>query len=254
MPTIVWKGNPALFTAGVNTVLLEQPDSPQYVFNKQVKCTRKFRGLHSLCLSSAPGRGTVGTGAMAGWLVSQSTVNRLPKQIGELVIEYGGDMGGGGGGGGGGPIVLPEDDFDLDPFEVNPKTERHPFFSTLTPAERAAVRDSIDNPVATARATAYAALGTLAKKLADKLQAGQETYYLAGDTYTWTTHSWTLPGSLSMGGVLESPGGPLAGHLNTTDFGWLRKADRLNFNGQYYILTSVWMAGPNGHWDTDLCS
>ena len=246
MPTVVWKGKSSLFTAGVNTVLVEQPDSPTYVWGES--CVRKFKGLHSLCMSSGVDPYTLGTGAMSGWYVTKCTVNRLPKQIGELIIEYK-PVGGSGGSGGG--SALPADEVGLEPFEINPRLETNSYFTTLTPTELASVRDAVDG-VDPTRSTAYAALGVLAKKLADKQRKGMDSYYLAGITYTWATYSWSMPGSMSLGGVIEAPGGPWSSDLNTTDFAWLRQADSLSFDGSKYKLTSRWIGAPNGHWDTDI--
>jgi hypothetical protein len=246
MPTIVWKGNPALFTAGVNTVLVEQPDSPLYTFDDLPTCVRRYRGLHSLCLSSGLYKGTLGTGAMAGWIVKKSTIKREAKQIGELTIDWqmlatAGESG---------SLQLPADEFDLQPFEVNPKTEQHPFFSALDDEKRVAVRTVVDSEATKDRATKLAALDSLSLNLAQKLMKGRDSYYLAGWTYTWTTYSWDLPTAMA-GGVIEAPAGPLAGYfVGTID--WLRQADSLQPTPTHFKLTKTWLGGPNGHWDTDL--
>jgi hypothetical protein len=250
--SISWSGNPSLFTGGVNTVLVEQPDSPIYEFTRTTaKCTRKFRGLHSLCLSDALSPGTVGSGDMSGWIVSKSTINRLPKQIGELVIEYDATAAGGAGG----VAVLPLDEYDLQPFEINPRTEQNPFFNDLTADERADVRRAVDSQDDAVRSTKYAALGTLAKKLADKLIAGRDSFYLAGWTYTWSSYSWDLPDTIDNGGYIAAPGGPLETLIaSNSSVTWLRQCDHLEWTGHCYKITRTWLGAPNGHWDTDLYS
>jgi len=249
--TIVWKGKSSLFTAGVNTVLVEAPDSPKYTFATPFTCIRKFTGLHSLCIASAPFPRSYGVGSMAGWMIKQSTVDRKPKQIGELTIEYVGAGGDSGGGGDPGPgAILPPDEYGLHPFEVNPKLEQHPLFASLDRATRAAVRTAVDSQTSATRDSSYTGLSTLAKKLADKLLEGKETYYLAGWTYTWSTYSWAIPG-LTDGGTIETPGGPLASYLGT-GVDWLRHADDLDFNGQHHKKTLTWLGGPAGHWDSEL--
>lgn len=250
MPTVVWKGKSSLFTAGVNTTLVEQPDSPQYVLGEKAVCVRKFKGLHSLCISSAVGRGTLGTGSMSGWMVSKCTINRLPKQIGELVIEY--EAFASGSGGPGGSLVLPPDEFDLNPFEINPRIERNPYFNDLDSDMRKKVeiavqsRKSLGSPE-------YDALNALGLILAAKITKGIETYYKVGWTYTWTTYSWDEPASVDGGGYIDSPAGPLSSLLSgASGYDWLRQADVLTNNGSYYKLTQSWMGANDGHWDTDL--
>jgi hypothetical protein len=250
MPTVVWKGKSALFTAGVNTTLVEQPESPNYKFGDRSTCTRTFKGLHSLCLSSAVGRGTIGTGSMSGWVVTSCEVKRESKQIGTLVIEYEATAAGGGGTG---ALTLPPDEFELVPFEINPRLEQHPNFSAITADERKNVRLAVDSQDDTKLAAAYALLTGDAVDLADQLRKGVETYYWAGWTYTWSTYSWDIPSSVSAGGVIETPAGPLASLIATNPgIDWLRQADTLNFDGTKYKLSSVWLGAAGGHFDPDL--
>jgi hypothetical protein len=236
MPTVIWKGRSDLFTAGVNTTLLEQPDSPQWVYGDKIRCVKKYRGLHSLCLSSAPYKGTAGSGALAGMVVAQSTVNRLPKQVGELVIEY---VGAGGQTG----QQLNPDTFGLMPTEVNPRLENHPLFEDLTDAEREIVRSWVDSSTAGTRAAEKAKLTgqpneAIALQLGAKLLRGQDSYYLAGWTYTWSTYWWSMP-TFDEGGYIATPGGPLAGLLGS-GLAWLRLADEHDFDGSQHRLTSAW--------------
>jgi len=244
MPAIIWKGKSDLFTAGVNTVLVEQADSPEYVFGEKVTCVRKFKGLHSLCVSSAISRGAIGTGDMAGFWVTRSLVRRQARQIGELVIEYEAYDSSSG-------ASLPPDEYGLHPFEVNPKTEQHPLFASLTEAERELVRGWVDAPDPTTRATNKALVtGALAQQLGGKLLSGIETYYLAGWTYSWSLYSWSIP-TVVDGGYVETPGGPLNGYLGS-GVDWLRQADDLTFDGSNHKLTRTWLGGPTGQWDADL--
>lgn len=244
MPSVIWKGRADLFTDGVNTTLLETPDSPQYTFGERTTCIRKFRGLHSLCLSSAVPRGAIGTGDMAGFYVSQCQVNRMPKQVGELIISYEAYSSSSG-------ATLPPDEYGLRPFEVNPKIERHPLFADLTDEEREDVRAWVDAPDPTTRAAnKLLVTDATAQLLGQKLLKGLESYYLAGWTYSWSLYSWTIP-TLTNGAYIETPGGPLAGYLGT-GVDWLRQADDMEFDGFKYKLTRTWLGGPTGHWDTDI--
>lgn len=256
MPTITWKGKPSLFTAGVNTVLVEQPNSPKYSFkNNSAVCTRRYKGLHSLCISSMPALGTVGTGDMSGWIVTGVDINREPRQIGELIVEWGVSPNGGASGTG---LVLPSDEIGLMPFEINPNVERHPFFNDLTQEEREIVRGWVAAPTVAARTSEAAKIvgkphQALAQNLAAKLFKGIETYYFAGWTYTWTTYSFSLPSTMDSGSYIDTPGGPLASLLaSNTEIDWLREADSLDPGTYPYKKTKTWVGASNGHWDSDL--
>lgn len=235
MPTVVWKGRSDLFTAGVNTVLVEQPDSPQWVFADRIAAVQKFRGLHSLALSSRQLKGTAGSGAWTGYRVAKCTVNRMPKQIGELIIEWegaGGETG----------QQLNATTYGLMPSELNPRLERHPYFEDLTEAEREIVRQWVDASTQTARAKAKdqisGANAAIMTALGEKLLRGQDAYYLAGWVYTWTTYWWDLP-TIDPGGYITTPGGPLAGLLGSS-LAWLRLADEHDFDGNQHRLTTTY--------------
>jgi hypothetical protein len=239
MPEIIWKGRSDLFTDGENTTLLEAPDSPQWIFGDKIRCIRKYRGLHSLCFASAPFKGTAGSGAMAGLVVAQSTVNRMPKQVGELVIEWhgAGEQTG---------QQLTPDTYGLMPTEVNPSLQSHPYFSTLTESHVSLVNAWVSASTALARSESKAKVlaitptetKNLAVKLGEKMIRGQDSYYLAGWTYTWTSYWWTLP-TVNDGGSIETPGGPLAGLLGSS-LAWLRLADEHDFDGTQHRLTRAW--------------
>jgi hypothetical protein len=254
MATVVWKGNPALFTAGVNTVLVEQPESPAYEFSKDgPKCTRTFRGLHSLCLDSGLAPGTVGTGDMSGWLVTKCSVKRLPRQIGELVIEYGATAAGGAGG----LAVLPVDEYDLQPFEAPRALESHPRYSGLDETVQAKVRDWVNCQDPDGRTTRKALLtgNALALELGNFLLKGVSEFYFAGWTYTWTTYSWTLPDTIDNGGYIAAPGGPLASLLAAnTAVVWLRQCDHMEWTGTSYKLTRTWLGASDGRWAPEIYS
>jgi hypothetical protein len=251
MPDIIWKGKSSLFTAGVNTVLVEQPDSPEFNYGEVPTCTRKYKGLHSLCKSSALYSGTLGTGDMDGWTVKSSKVTRAPRQIGLLEVQWQmtGAIGSGGGEGGGGELQLPQDEYGLQPFDINPKIERHSIYADFDEEQWAEVRAVVDGTISDDRERFVASLTPLQTALVEKLHRGQENYYLAGWTYSWSTHHWDVP-TLSAGGFLETPGGPLAGYLGS-GIHWLRQADSLEFNGTTNKRTMTWIGGPVGHWDTD---
>lgn len=247
MPTVVWKGKSTLFTAGVNTVLVEQPDSPQYKFGDRSTCVRTFKGLHSLCLTSAVGKGTIGTGDMTGWVVSECEVRREPKQVGTLVITYEAASSGGTG-----ALTVPPDEVGLVPFDTNPRVETHPAFAALTDAQRRDVRLAVDSQSDEVQAEKLAGLSGSALLLAQKLAKGVETWYQAGWTYTWSQYSYDLPSSMDAGGYVDTPGGPLGSLLaSNPDISWLRQADSMDPGAYPYKITYTWV-GAIVEWDSDL--
>lgn len=248
MPTVVWKGKSSLFTAGVNTTLVEQPDSPKYKFGDRSTCTRKFKGLHSLCLSSAVGQGAVGTGDMSGWVVANCDVERESKQIGTLVIEYEATAAVGGGPG----LVLPVDTASCHPFEINPRVETHPNYQSFDADMFKEVQACANMAIPGERDRLYSALTAEEKQLVDFITRGVETFYLAGVSYTWTSYSWDFPSDYSSGGFIESPAGPIASELADLGLSWLRQADDVESLGSYFRHSRTWMGAPSGHWSPDL--
>jgi hypothetical protein len=259
---LVWKGKASLFTGDVNTVLVEDADSPQYNFGEKITCTRKYSGLHSLCLASALYKGISGIPAnlppayggldMTGWYVAKSTVNKRDKQIGHLIVEWEGPSYGFGSY----PETTKPDTWSLTPTDINPRIELHTRYAAFTKEERAAIRAWVDAPNEEDRDEALASLPavvnsarlSMAYELGEKILSGQDSYYIAGWTYTWTSYYWAIP-AVSDGGRIETPTGPMAGLLGT-GLVWLRKADEADFDGTIYKLTRTWLGADK--WDTDL--
>src|SRR5262245_56110105 len=79
MPSALWRGD---------NILVEQPGSPEWGFADQVTLKRVWRGPYALALSSAPLKGTLGTGLAAGMVVAKSKVTSEKGGIGLLVVEY----------------------------------------------------------------------------------------------------------------------------------------------------------------------
>ena len=232
-----------------------------------------WRGPYSLCRSSAVLRGTYGTGNRLGWVCTGSVLKMEKKGIGHLIItwEPGGPEAD--------PDLLPLDDFKEEAVELYPKVERHrnltgaPFPSanpndSITPETiglcyqvvrgssafarsdaMQAITDMPSRPAPPPAGSSWAWQAFWARGLADWLQKGHETYYLAGKKYTYMRHFFTLP-ETTLGGVIQAPlWGPFAGD---TTLSWLRLADviePIGVNGSAYRLTSTWLGGPGGHWD-----
>jgi hypothetical protein len=251
---VIWKGQPTNY-------LVELPDSGSIALNDRSTYIRKYAGLYdpTVLLSILP-RGTFGTGGMAGWVVADCRAERHPdkKSLGILTLTWEA-------GGAYATIPLPIDEFDVQPQELYPKIERHPIFKTpvqitadscsdayavvygSNKANRKDAKKIIDNYT-------DADQKALAIKLYTKLKNGEETYYKSAIRYSWHQHSYTLP-TLSVGGAIETPGGPLAGYFYGLDF--LRLADSLmpaGINGSMYKRTRTWLGALAGYWDDELYS
>lgn len=231
----VWVGN--------NTTLVELANSGEKVFGDKVRLVKRYSSTYAVCLAAALSKGTTGSGGTAGYRVSQSTVTKDRGGMGFLTIDWEANSSSSG-------ADLPPDEYGLLPFEVNPRLEQHPLFAALTDAQREDVREAIDHSDINNRKSAIAALTGEPLLLAQKLLKGIDSYYLAGWTYQWTFYGWTIP-TISDGGVVETPGGPLDGYLGT-GVDWLRQADSYEFTGTHHRLTRTWLGGPTGHWDSDL--
>lgn len=238
----------AVIRKGNITTLTEHKTSPRYEFSSRNTCTKILEGVLAVCLSTAPARGTFGTGDQAGYRVERSTVEPLGNGFGRLTIIYeaGGD--------GASDSLLPADEYSAEPFEVNPAVEKHPNFTAITQDTLIKINSVRDSAIGTERVTAKDEINAAGPASAIKLLAlklkGVESFYLAGIKYTWTKHYWTIP-AMTFGGYINAPSGPLAAYF-TSGLSWLRQSDSLSFDGTKYRLTRSWIGGPSGHWDTDL--
>jgi hypothetical protein len=256
MSLIVWKGP--------TNALVYQPNSPRLVYGDRVKAVDIYKGQQSLCAESMLARGTFGTGLRAGWVVNQCTCDTSRGDIGTLTIEWEA-------GGSSADQPLPTGDFSLEPQEIYPKVERNQFFTGITADTVSAVYNclySFDrsgansaNTIIQERVTnaqdggASGIQTAFAFELLQKLQNGEESYYIAGYRYSFSTYSYTAP-SLSPGGIIGTPAGPIAGDL-PNGVQWLRLADKIEpagVNGSMYKYTQNWIGGPSGYWDSDLYS
>ncbi len=252
-PTIIWKG--AL-------TLIAQPESGAASLADRVMLTDIYRGPIDICNASVLRRGTFGTGLRLGWVVTSSKVDPEKKGIGKLTITW--ELGGAFAN----PAFLPLDEFDVQPVELNPKVERHPYFygsgypgdpnDKISPSTISLCYSAINAPTTEARNTAIQNINNLSdsaqktwgKTLLDLLLQGNETYYLIGLRYHWTWYSFTTP-ALNRGGSLSSPLGPMSGRL-PGDLNWVRLADTIQsagVNGSVFKITSSWVGTPAGYWN-----
>jgi hypothetical protein len=218
--------------------LVEQANSPQLEYTgNSARRTRSFKGLHSLCLTSIPYPGTIGTAADAGWVVESSSVAREKGDIGILTVVWipapfviiG-------------TIPLPPDEAGIAPTALNPKIERHPRYNSLTPQQLQNVQDALAAGAGGDTSKAYLDLPARGQELYTKISQGWETFYLAGMTYSWAKYYYSLP-ALSLGSYPETPGGPLAPYLR--NMSCLRAADSLVWAQYCWKLTRTWLAMPN---------
>jgi hypothetical protein len=268
---LTWKGA---------TGLVPQWSGADLQLADRVTDTDVYRGPIGMCRYQTLLRGTYGSGARLGWVVTSSKAASERKGIGTLTInwEVGGPYAN--------PMYLPLDDFRSEPVELYPKVERNKrLFGPTYPANPG------DRISAYTIALCYQAVhgvypsntqarGQLANMgefdpdsdflpegsnwidqwgfggtLLSWLDHGNETYYQAGTKYSHIWHSFTWP-ELSNGGVVEPfpSGGPRMGDASLS---WLRLADTpepAGVNGSVYKVTSTWLGGPNGHWDAVLYS
>lgn len=231
----IWKGS---------TSLTEHKESPVWDYGESVTVTQIYEGPYATCLAAASPNGTIGTGDLASFMVARCTVTKRAGGIGRMVLVW--VMGGTG-------VTLPTvslpaSEEDLEPFELNPKLERHPRYAELTLEEVQNVRTAVDG-AADERDAAFDWIwnngSAAAIELYDKRARGTETYYLAGFRYAVTSYYWALP-ALTDGGYIEALGGALSG------FSCLRVADRVSLQNGVWRVTRNWLCGPSGHWDADL--
>ena len=233
---------------GPTNQLLEMPDSPVYDLGQtNPTCTRTYMGPHALVLASILPRGTVGTGVMAGWIVTRCNAARQRGALGKLVITYGANGTASG-------QQLPPDEFNITPFEVNPRLELNKRyqaggFMALTDADFQIIDTALkafDKP-----GTTNITLTGAQQDLFNKKKRGTTNFYLAGFKYTWTRSYYLLTGVANVGGYIETPGGPLASFIPYA-FSSLRQADDIKWTGALYKYTQSWLTAPAGHFDPDL--
>jgi hypothetical protein len=259
------------------SALIEQPESRRRENGDSQAETRIYVASYTVCLAAQKVKGTAGTDDLLGYVIRSSTVEPIRGLAARLVDVWvaGGDDAD--------PetIALPPDEFSLQSQDLNPPLEKNAFFSMAAAsttrynaagatgttsahktliawvrqagvladetetnvAWNALIKFVTDNPSDQAMAEALV--------LADLLRKGTSNYYRASFVYSWTQYSYTLP-TFSVGGSVETPGGPLASAISGLSLSCLRQADNLAWDGSRYSLTKSWLCGPDGQWDADL--
>lgn len=230
--------------------LVEQPDSRSREWTRDGGLieTRIYVAEYDVAVAGQKSPYTVGTGDLTGFIIRSSTVQAMRPLLGKLVDVWQA------GGEDGDPEAnpLPSDTVSVSGTNQSPKTERHPRYISLASiaGELGYVEDALRGATPTKRDDAYAELSALGQELVDKIRAGNESFYMASLRYSWTSYYYTAP-TMYRGGWVEPPGGPLAGYF-VGSISWLREADDLNFDGNFWQLTRNWLGGPNGSWDNQL--
>jgi hypothetical protein len=246
MPSPIWKGT---------TALLFQPDSGRLSMADRVTFTDVYKGPDSVCRAGLLRRGTYGSGERDGWVVTSSVVEPDKGTVSKLTINWEA------GGPSASSIFLPLSEFDSQVVELYPKIERAGFFADITRDTLSAAYSAVLGATKAQRDAAWSYLNglddpqkTLGLKLVQKLQNGEESWYVAGMRYMFIYYSFSLP-TLSLGGFIETPS--IAASVGLGSMSWLRLADffqSAGVNGSAYRVTQTWLGGPEGHWDTDIYS
>lgn len=245
MPLPIWKG----FSG-----LIIQPESGKLSLSDRATFTDVYKGPAATCEGGVLRRGTFGSGDRAGWVVTSSISENEKGGIGKLTINW--EAGGASASAG----LLPLSEFDSQVVELYPKIERNAFFAGITRDTISAAYAAVLGATKAQRDAAYAYVSGLSDptqqnlglKLISKLQMGEESWYLAGMRYMYIWYSFTAP-ALNMGGYVDSPA--FATTFGIASYDWLRLADFVQaagVNGSAFKVTSTWLGGPGGYWDTDI--
>jgi len=230
------------YSPSLSTQLIERSDSGVWEIGTLTRRTQILEGKLALAIAAVPGRGWLGSGSYAGWIVDSATLTP-DKGRAVLVIRYSAAVGSSG-------VPLPEDEWRVEMFEDNPRLERHPRYSGLSASDLEDVQTALQSHDDAERASAYTGLSATGKELVDKIRKGQESYYRAAARYSWTESDYVAPPT-TIGGYIESPYGPGAPYV-APSYSWLRLADSIDYLNGLYRTTRVWLGGPSGHWDADI--
>lgn len=260
-PTPSWQGT---------TALMEQPNSPSRTVGETIKVTRIFRGPYDTCLAAQPYKGDLGTGGIVNnLLVTDSTVAHDRANVGVLTINYEGL---------GDATNLPPDELTVGGERVDVALEKHKRYANvlagaagrqrledirsllLTPYDPDddvfdpriyIIQDDVTDDTRTDLGCVYDVLVT---ELYDKMVREFKTYVVFPPDVQIVTYSLAIPTDGNMGGTMEVP------YFNglsietifpgALTYNFLRKGDKIAWNGTYWKIEKSWMAGPN--LDTDI--
>jgi hypothetical protein len=238
MPTPKYQGS-----SGVNLA----PESGLLKLAERITFQQVLRSRsYSTALTQAQlfPRGTTGTVGGVAMIVDDTTLESERGGIGKITINWAR------------LDTPPPDEYSVVPFEINPRVELADYFSSLTSDDLDKAHSLFKGSTAAIRSNLDAIIGsvthaTLIRSLIAKWRRGQETFYFAGLKYVWTSYSYSRP-TVDSGGFQQAPLGPMMGDASFTGMGWLRLSDEMVYQNGLFKLTSSWMGGPSGWWDSDI--
>ena len=233
-----------------DTALIDQPDSPKWVFGDQVTMQRNFMATnYQVAKDAAPMKGAIGTGIAQGLIVRESQVTRVRGSAGSLQITYENFPGAIPGQG----AQLPADEAEV----VNEKLERalpkHERYASLTETLLNHINVLLETTDEGKRTTALTAVvgppgNALANELYQKLKRGETHYLIYAPVYRKVLYSWIAPPDLEAGGFRESP--PTFPIIPPAGYEWIREGDRLSWNGTHWVTERKWLGAPE--WDAHI--
>jgi hypothetical protein len=243
MADIVWKGS---------TSLVEQPR--EYARGQTSAVAQKYRGPYATCVSSQPWPGALGTSSWANWRVVTSRVTAPAPGLGELTIQWEPANASAG-------ATLPLTSLRMVSQPKPVHIIRAPRYSALRTEAFAKELWRYEHPKddteLTAARAAIVSVGNglssgLGTEFAAKLDANVYEYEQPLWRIEIESHSWSFP-TLSEGGTVGTTGPTLPDSATwPSGMRFRRLADSLAYNGSYYTLSSVWLAGAQGTLDSDL--
>lgn len=256
--------------------LIEQPDSRAVRSDGPLTETRIYAADYDTCRAAVKVKGAGGSGDLTGYIIQSSILTPQRGEWAKLTDTWVA----------GGPdadpetIPLPEDTFSLQSQDLNPSVEKNIGFAdcaldttrydatgaTGTTADHktliAWVREAglsteptVSNPAWNALVGFVSSPGgdefDQALVLADLLRRGIQNFYKASFVYTWTQYFYSEP-TITVGGFIQTPGGPLASAIAGLGLVCLAQADDLSYDGQFYQLTNKWICALDDnetHWE-----
>jgi hypothetical protein len=240
---VIWKGAAGL-TEGAKI----------YSRGDKSTITQQYTGPHATCVSSLPWPGSVGTGDWSNWRVVSAQVQDVGPGTGKLLIQWEPTASGAG-------ATLPLTTLRMVSQPKPVHIIRAPRYSALRTEAFAKELWRYEHPADDAELTAARALivsvgnglsSGLGTEFAAKLDAGIFEYEQPIWRVEIEAHSWAFP-SLTEGGTVGTTGPTLPGSGSwPSSMRFRRLADSLSFNGSFYTLSAVWLAGAQGTLDADL--
>lgn len=240
---VIWKGATGL-TEGAKI----------YARGEKSTITQQYTGQHASCVSALPWPGAVGTGDWSGWRVVSAQVQDLAPGTGRLLIQWEPATSGAG-------ATLPLTSLRMVSQPKPVHIIRAPRYAALRTEAFAKELWRYEHPKDDAELTAARAeivsvgngistgLGT---EFAAKLDAGIYEYEQPIWRVEIESHSWSFP-SLSEGGTVGTSGPTLPDSGSwPSGMRFRRLADSLAYNGSFYTVSQVWLAGAQGTLDADL--